>query len=52
MPCHHGGNSDTFQNKEKILMKLFDIDKIINISIFPLNPSRHNDEIDPYLSEF
>ena len=49
MPCHHGG---TLQDREELLLKLFDMDEMTNILMFLLKPSGDDDETDPYLTEF
>ena len=36
MPCHHDG---TLEDREELLLKLFDMDEITNILMFRLNPS-------------
>ena len=36
MPCHHGG---TLQDREELLLKLFDMDEMTNILMFLLKPT-------------
>ena len=49
MPCHHDG---TLEDREELLLKLFDMDEITNILMFLLNPSGDDDEADFYFTEF